>query len=197
MAGVRADRSGRRNGAGLRSIFTGLAILTLAAAGPAGAAAAPERPSPVAYTLPEWFQPSFLDFRRDVAEARQRGRHVMIFLHLDDCPYCARLLKENFVSGDNHDFMREHFDVIAVNVRGSLDVQWIDGVTYTEKGLAEHLKIRGTPTIIFLDQDAKMVLRIRGYREPRALRAALNYVQSRSYRSRPFSDEPGEQTRLP
>lgn len=121
----------------------------------------------------------------------------MIFLHLDDCPYCARLLKENFVSGDNHDFMREHFDVFAINVRGSLDVQWIDGVTYTEKGLVGHLKIRGTPSIIFLDPDAKIVLRIGGYRDPRALRAALDYVQTRSYRSRPFVDESGDLTRLP
>jgi len=193
---MRIHRPGRRNGASVRSILTGLVVFALMAAAPAGPATPPEKPRAVAYTLPEWFKPSFLDFRQDVAEARRRGRHVMIFLHLDDCPYCARLLKENFVSGGNHDFMREHFDVIAVNVRGSLDVQWIDGVTYTEKGLAGHLKIRGTPTIIFLDQDAKMVLRISGYREPRALRAALNYVQSKSYLGRPFSDEAGEQTRL-
>lgn len=174
-----------------------LAVLIFAAAGIVGAQTGAGKPKAgVAYTLPDWFKPSFLDFRQDVAEARERGRHVMIFLHLDDCPYCARLLQENFVSGDNHDFMRKHFDVIAINVRGSLDVRWTDGATYTEKALAEHLKIRGTPTIIFLDPDAKMVLRIAGYREPRALRAALDHVQSRSYRHQPFRDEAGEQTRL-
>jgi len=169
----------------------------LAVAGTAGAqTGAGKLKGGVAYTLPEWFKPSFLDFRQDVAEARQRGRHVMIFLHLDDCPYCARLLKENFVSGDNHDFMREHFDVIAVNVRGSLEARWIDGATYTEKGLAGHLKIRGTPTIVFLGQDGKKVLQINGYRDPRALRAALDHVQGTRYLSRPFADEAGEQTRL-
>jgi thioredoxin-related protein len=180
----------------MRAVAAVLAAFLLAGAGPAGAATSPEKPRPEPYTLPQWFKPSFLDFRQDVAEARQRGRHVMIFLHLDACPYCARLLQENFVGGDNHDFMREHFDVIAINVRGSLEVRWIDGATYSEKRLAEHLSIRGTPTIIFLDDDAKMVLRIAGYREPRALRAALNHVQSRSYRSRPFDDKAGNQTRV-
>jgi len=169
----------------------------LAAAGPTGAATEPgELKGGVAYTLPQWFKPSFLDLRQDVAEARQRGRHVMMFLHLDDCPYCARMLKESFASGDNRDFMQKHFDVIAVNVRGSLEVRWIDGATYTEKGLAGHLKIRGTPTIVFLGQDGKKVLQINGYRDPRALRAALDYVQGKRYLSRPFADETGEQTRL-
>jgi hypothetical protein len=30
------------------------------------------------------------------------------------------LLKDSFTSGDNHDFISKHFDVIAVNPRGSL-----------------------------------------------------------------------------
>lgn len=193
---MRPNESAVPGGAVSQWAIAALIALMLAASGPAGTATPPERLKPVAYTLPQWFKASFLDIRQDVAEARQRGRHLMIFLHLDDCPYCARLLEENFVSGDNHDFIRQHFDVIAMNVRGSLDVQWLDGATYTEKGLAEHLKIRGTPTLIFLDQDATMVLRFRGYREPLALRTALNYVQSKSYRSQPFRDEAGEQTRV-
>lgn len=193
---MRVRGADRQNGAGLRSLIATLAALMLVAAGPAGAATPPEKPKGVAYTLPQWFRSSFLDFRQDVAEARAQGKHVMVFLHLDDCPYCARLLNESFVNGDNRDFMEKHFDVIAINVRGSLEVKWIDGVTYTEKALAAHLKIRGTPTIVFLDQDGKIALWIRGYRDPRALRAALDYVQSKSHRSRPFADEEGDQTRL-
>ena len=178
------------------SLLAVLVALLLAAAGPAGAAASPQKPKGVAYTLPQWFKPSFLDFRQDVAEARKQDKHVMIFLHLDDCPYCARLLEESFVSGDNRDFMEKHFDVIAVNVRGSLEVRWIDGVTYTERALAERLKIRGTPTIVFLDQDAKMVAQVNGYRDPGALRAALDYVQTKSYHNRPFAGAEGDRTPL-
>ncbi|HSC94667.1 MAG TPA: thioredoxin fold domain-containing protein [Burkholderiales bacterium] len=172
----------------LRSLLAVLAALMLAAPGMAGAqTGAGKLKGGVAYTLPNWFKPSFLDFRQDVAEARKQNRHVMVFVHLDDCPYCARMLKESFVSGDNHDFIRRHFDVIAVNVRGSLEVQWIDGVSYTERGLTMHLKVVGTPTLLFLGEDGGIALRLNGYRDPRALRAALEYVQSRSYRSQPFA----------
>ena len=172
------------------AILSALAALTLAAAWPTGAAEDPAALKVgVPYSLPEWFKPSFLDFRQDVAEARRQDKHVMVFVHLDNCPYCARLLKESFTSGDNHDFIRKHFEVIAVNVRGSLEVKWVNGATYTERGLAGHLGVRGTPTLVFLDQDARNVLQLSGYRDPRALRAALDYVQGKRYRNGPLTGE--------
>jgi len=74
-------------------------------------------------------------------------------------------------------------------VRGSLEVKWVNGATYTERGLAGHLGVRGTPTLVFLDQDARNVLQLSGYRDPRALRAALDYVQSKRYRNGPLTGE--------
>jgi thioredoxin-related protein len=141
----------------------------------------------VKYSLPQWFKPSLLDFKEDVEEARRQGRHVMVFLHLDECPYCERMLRESFVSGETHDFMRQHYDVVAINVRGAMEVSWIDGKTYTEQALARQLKVFGTPTIVFLGQDGDMVLKTAGYRDPAALRAALEYVQGRHYRAQEFS----------
>lgn len=139
------------------------------------------------YSLPSWFKPSFMDFRSEVDEARQQGRHVMAFLHLDECPYCARMLKENFVSGDNRDFMEKHFDVIGVNIQGNLEVTWIDGATYTERTLARRLGAFATPTIVFLDPDGNKVLQLVGYRDPRTLRHALEYVQGKSYGNQTFA----------
>lgn len=168
----------------MRSITAALVVLTLAgasllaAAQPAGQVSDPEKPvTGIAYTLPQWFKSSFLDFRQDVAEARKQGRHVMVFLHLENCPFCARLLEENFVSGDNHDIMRKHFDVIAVDARGSLDVTWTDGVAYTERTLTRHLGVRGTPTLIFLGEDGRQVARLNGYQDPGTLRSTLEFVR--------------------
>ena len=155
-----------------------IAALVFAAAQAAGQASDPEKPvRGVAYTLPPWFKSSFLDFRHDVAEARTQGRHVMVFIHLDNCPYCARLLEENFVSGENYEIMRKHFDVIAVNVRGSLEVTWTDGTAYTERTLARHLGVKGTPTLIFLGEDGRKVAQLNGYQNPDTLHSTLEFVR--------------------
>ena len=172
----------------MKKIFLFVAALTLVVAWQVNAQTARGKMTGgVAYTLPQWFKPSFLHFKDDVAEARKQGKHVMVFLHLDDCPYCAKMLQENFASGDNRAFMQKHFDVIAVNVRGGLEVVWTDGATYTERSLARRLKVFGTPTIVFLGLDGAKVLQLGGYRDPRALRHALEFVQSGSYRSQAFA----------
>jgi thioredoxin-related protein len=168
------------------SIF--FAVVMIAIAGPtAGDAARGKVKGGVAYSLPQWFKHSLLDFREDIQEARKQGKHVMVFLHFDECPYCARMVKENFVSGASREFVETNFDVIGIDVLGSLEVIWIDGATYTEKALAAQLKAFATPTIVFLDQDGTKVLQLTGYRDSRALRYALEYVQSKSYRSESFT----------
>src|SRR5690606_747392 len=142
----------------------------------------------VHYTIPDWFKSSFLDFEEEVFEAREQGKHVIAFLHLDECPYCARLLDENFREGEARAFMEERFEVIAVNVLGDLPVDWIDGETYTEKELTKKLKAIGTPTIVFLDFDGNKVLQLSGYRDPGAYRHALEYVDGKRYGTQAFAD---------
>jgi thioredoxin-related protein len=135
------------------------------------------------YAIPQWFKESFLEFGSDVQEAKGQGKHVMVFLHLDQCPYCAMTIRENFLSGETREFTERNFDAIAINIRGDLEVKWIDGETYTEQAL----KAVATPTIVFLDQDGEKALQLTGYRDPRALRLALDYVQSRQYLQQPFA----------
>jgi thioredoxin-related protein len=142
----------------------------------------------VIYDLPSWFKSSFLDFEDEVEESKSKGKHLMAFMHLDECPYCNRMLKENFVEGSSASFMKNNYEVIGINVRGDLDVTWIDGVTYTEKELAEHLKTIATPTIVFLDFDGNKVLQLNGYRDPTSFRYALDYVQSKQYYKESFAD---------
>lgn len=136
-----------------------------------------------AYDLPGWFKKSFLDLREDAQEAGERGRHAMLFMHLKECPYCARMLDENFRKGETKAFMQKHFDVVAIDIRGSSPVEWLDGKTYTEQELAVATKVVATPTVVFVNAEGKVVLRLNGYRHPSAFRVALDYVQGRHYRS--------------
>jgi thioredoxin-related protein len=133
-------------------------------------------------TIQQW------DLEEDVIEAQRQGKHVIVFFHLDECPYCARMLNENFREGESRKFMEQRFDVVAVNVMGDLSVDWIDGETYTEKGLKKHLKAIATPTIVFLDFDGNKVLQLNGYRDPVAYRHALEYVDTRQYAEKSFAD---------
>ncbi len=61
------------------------------------------------------------------------------------------------------------------------DVEEASEVGLTERALADYLKIRGTPTILLLSSNSKVVLRLSGYRSVEALQQAFNFVQQKAY----------------
>lgn len=137
----------------------------------------------VNYELPGWFKSSFLILNEDVEEASKRGRHLMLFGHLEQCPYCARLLDENFRQGETKEFTEKHFDVIGIDIRGGKNVEWFDGNSYTEQQVAKNLKVKATPAMVFFDVKGNIVLQLNGYRKPAALRQALDYVNGKHYQT--------------
>ncbi len=133
------------------------------------------------HAAPDWFKESFLEIQDDVDEATAEGRHVMLFFQLNDCPYCDRMLTESFEAEPLQGYIQQHFDVIAVNVRGDREIAFNDEVSLLEKELSEHLKVRATPAIMFLDADNSSVVRVDGYRAPERFQHILNYVSSKGY----------------
>ncbi len=130
---------------------------------------------------PDWFKESFLEIADDVDEAGDVGKHVLLFFELNNCPYCDRMLTESFETDPYMSFIREHFDVIAINVDGDREVAFNDEISVLEKELAEMLKVFATPALIFLGADNRQVVRVNGYRAAPRFQQVLSYVSSKSY----------------
>ncbi len=137
---------------------------------------------------PDWFKESFLEFEEDVAEAAAAGRRVMLYFHQDGCPYCARLVDENFTDPELKAFIVENFDGISLNMWGDREVVSVGGQDFTEKTFAAALRVQYTPTLIFLDESGKVALRLNGYYPPRDFRAALDYVAQKLESEKSFAD---------
>ncbi len=154
----------------------------------AEAPAAPAEPDASATEAPSWFKNSFLDLREDLADARQHGKRLMIFFHQDGCPYCKELVQVNFADKTIADKTRRYFDSLALNMWGDREVSWIDGKTYSEKQFASLLRVNFTPTLLFLDGQGQVVLRLNGYYPPRKFDAALDFAGQRLEKKTAFSD---------
>ncbi len=128
------------------------------------------------YSIPSWFAESFLDIAEDVEEASDEDKKVLLFFHLAGCPYCDAMLKQNFVEGDNADFIQENFVTIAVNIKGDREITMPDGEAMSEKDLAQLLGVKYTPTIVFLDAKGKQIFRTNGYRNPTLFGHTVSYV---------------------
>jgi thioredoxin-related protein len=127
--------------------------------------------------MPAWFKPSFLDVGADVEEAAESGKRLMLYFHQNGCPYCAKLVNDNFTKSKKVvDYMHKHFDAIDMNMWGDRAVVGVDGKDYNEKSYAASLKVWFTPTILFFDEKGKVALRINGYYDPEKFMHVLRYV---------------------
>ena len=135
----------------------------------------------IRYQMPEWFKESFLEIADDAIEAAEAEKHLILFMHLNECPYCAKVLEESFTDAPFVPWIQSRFDVVEINVRGDREVVFNESLTVTERELAEALKVRQTPALIFLDATNKAVFRSDGYRSPKDLKRTLDFIDSKSY----------------
>jgi len=138
--------------------------------------------------MPTWFKPSFLDIKEDVKEATESGKRVMIYFHQNGCPYCAKLVNDNFTDKETVTYMKKHFDSIDVNMWGDREVVGLDGKNYNEKSYSASLKVWFTPTILFFDEKGKIALRINGYYPKDKLLIALRYVAEKKESQLSFAE---------
>ena len=143
--------------------------------------------NPGFHDKPKWFKESFLDIREDVDEAAADGRRVILYFYQDGCPYCAKLLRDNFGDLGIAEKTRAGFDVIAVNMWGDREVTGLDGSTVSEKAFARGFRVQFTPTLVFIDEAGEVVLRLNGYLPPHRFSVALDYVGGR-HEAIPFGD---------
>ncbi|MDT8405022.1 thioredoxin family protein [Sulfuriflexus sp.] len=141
------------------------------------------------FEMPDWFKPSFLDVQADVEEAAASGKRLMLYFHQNGCPYCSRLVKDNFTrSKEVIAYMQEHFDAIDMNMWGDRAVTGLDGKEYNEKSYAASLKVWFTPTILFFDEQGKVALRINGYYDPEKFMHVLRYVAEKKETEMSFAE---------
>lgn len=127
---------------------------------------------------PSWFKVSFLDLFEDVKDAADNNKRLMVYFYQDGCPYCKKLLRENFSQREISEKAQKTFDVVPINLWGDKEVI-VGNQTYTEKGFAEALKVQYTPTLLFFNEDNKIIFRANGYYPAEKFSALLDYIGSR------------------
>jgi thioredoxin-related protein len=137
---------------------------------------------------PSWFRLSFLNLKEDLEEAitfRKQG--IVLYFSQKYCPYCQAMLDQNFSRYDVERYSRDRFDFVAIDIHGNKNVTDFNGREIDEKEFADQMKVNFTPTLIFIDAQGEIALRLNGYHPPYKFRAALEYVADQHYRNESYS----------
>ncbi len=165
-----------------------LAVLPAAVAGLKEGELNEDMTNPGSIELPAWFKNSFMDIAEDIAEAAAENKRLVLYFHQDGCPYYKKLIEVNFTQQDIVDKARATVDVLAINMWGDREVTWLDGETLSEKAFAKKMRVMFTPTMLFLDEQGKVALRVNGYYKPAKFKAALEYVAQHGENKERFAE---------
>jgi len=143
-----------------------------------------------ALELPDWFNLSFLDLNDSLNEALEDGKKgLIIYFGRKDCAYCKNLLEVNWGDPVIVKYTRQHFNVIAIDVRGARTVTDFNGKTWSEKDYSASRKTNFTPTLVFykkINGKPRQILKLPGYRPKYQFRAVLEYVADAHYEHESF-----------
>lgn len=138
---------------------------------------------------PDWFEMSLGDLNDDLQESLAEGKiGLIVYFGQKRCAYCEQFLETNLGITDIEKYIREHYNIVPIDIWGIEDVKDTDGKSYTERGLSIRYKTNFTPSLVFYDDQGKPVFRLRGYYPPYKFRAALKYVVEGFYKKETFRD---------
>ncbi|MGA0394498.1 MAG: thioredoxin family protein [Rhodospirillales bacterium] len=119
---------------------------------------------------------TFLDLKEDLAEAKKKGKGLVILYEAPGCGSCKKLHEVNFQKSDLVKFITKNFDVMQINIFGDNEVTNFDGKVLSEKKLAQKLGIHFTPTTVFYGKKGEELFRMPGYLSPRFYKKGFDYV---------------------
>lgn len=138
-----------------------------------------------------WFMQTFLDLREDLEETTGEGRRFAVLWEQKGCPYCREMHNVNFARPDIHEYVRDHFGILQLNLWGSREVTDFDGEVLEERKLARKWRVNFTPTMQFFPASIEgrsgqsahdlEVARMPGYFKPFHFVSMFEFVQQEAY----------------
>jgi thioredoxin-related protein len=139
-------------------------------------------------THPKWFKESFLDLEEDIADATSNDKRLVVYFWQPGCPYCNQLWEDNFGQQKIVDDFQKNFEIVALNIWGDKEVVSVGGNDYTEKSFSEALGIKYTPTLLFFDENKKVVHQLNGYIPPEDFQRSMDFVSGKHEKTQSFGE---------
>lgn len=131
---------------------------------------------------PDWFKSSLLSLDDDIEDARDSGKlGLMLLFTTDGCAYCDVFIRKSLGDPELARLTRETFDSIGFEIFDDSEMTAPDGTLMPVKQFAKQVGVEFSPTLVFLDTEGKLLLKLTGYQSPQRYRIILNYFREGHY----------------
>ena len=131
--------------------------------------------------------PTWLSLDEGQVLASTDKKVLFIFVEAEWCGICKRMKKEVFPNADILALLENRFATVSIDLDSKHSVVF-NGKDFTERSFAESMDVIATPTMIFADQDGKILGETAGfYGEDRFL-LLLSFLDSERFQEMTFEE---------
>lgn len=143
--------------------------------------------SSAAYAEPPGGYP-FVSYDAGMAQARQDGRPVFVYLGRYGCGWCAKTNREAFSDAKLHDVYVRHYVLVYVDTESGRRLTLPSGERITERELAARLNVMATPMFAYLHPDGSEIFRVPGIQSAQDFFLYDRFVSEGHYKKETIRD---------
>ncbi|MCK4549958.1 MAG: DUF255 domain-containing protein [Candidatus Krumholzibacteria bacterium] len=121
---------------------------------------------------------TWMSFESGMELARNMGKPVVIDFYTSWCGWCKVMDKDTFRDKNVASYLNEHFISIKLNAEQKTGSLKYGGRNYTPAQLARAFKVRGYPSVAYLDEKGGLIFVDAGFKKPGQFMVNLKYVKS-------------------
>lgn len=140
-------------------------------------------------------QINWVTFEEALKLQKKKPKKIMMDVYTNWCGPCKMLDKNTFSNPDVIAYVNKYYYAVKFNAEGNT-TETYDGKTFTNPNfkpelanrrngshqLTSYLKVSAYPTIIYFDEQGKILSPIRGYQNPQQLELYLKLFQSNKHK---------------
>ncbi len=145
---------------------------------------------------------NWMTFEEAVAAQKVKPKKIFMDAYTKWCGPCKMLDKKTFHNADVVKYINEHYYAVKFNAEGNEAVKF-NGKTFTnprynpakansrnsQHQLAGYYRVQAYPTMLFLDEEAKYLAPVKGYKTPQQLEIYLKLFASNDYKDVKTAEE--------
>lgn len=120
-------------------------------------------------------------------QAESTDKKVLIYMEAQWCGYCKKMEREVFPQKEVQQMLHKYYYPVRLDIESENQIQF-RGKTMTEQQLANTIRVRGTPTYLFLDGDGKILGKQPGFLPADTFKALLAFVGTDAYGQMKFEE---------
>ena len=134
---------------------------------------------------------NWVSFEKALELQKKAPKKIMMDVYTSWCGPCKMLDKNTFHNKDVVDYVNEHYYAVKFDAEGNSEVSY-DGKDFKNPGykpemakrrngvheLTRYLNVSAYPTIVFFDEEGKVLSPIRGYQKPQQIELYLKLFKN-------------------